>query len=170
MLDNNCFSNYISCIKTPLGDMVALSGEDAVYLLEFADHTDLENKMEKAAKGKLAKRLSLPIKMLQEELALYFQENLKVFRTPVVLSGSPFQNAVWKELIEIPLGETRSYSEIAERCGNLSAVRAVANSIGANPLAIIVPCHRVIQKNGGLGGYSGGLHKKTWLLQHEKAM
>lgn len=86
------------------------------------------------------------------------------------LPGTPFQHDVWKALLDIPYGETRSYAEVASMSGHPNAVRAVANAIGKNPLPPLIPCHRVIRKNGKIGGYSanGGIAQKKKLLQKEK--
>ena len=86
------------------------------------------------------------------------------------LRGTDFQVKVWNELLNIPFGKTISYEELAIRVGNIKSIRAVGLANGQNPLAIVVPCHRVIGKNGELVGYGGGLDKKIWLLQHEGAM
>jgi len=98
---------------------------------------------------------------------MYFKGELKQFFTPIVMFGTPFQKRVWLELKKIPIGETRSYSDIAKKLETLGAVRAVGSANGANPLAIIIPCHRVINIDGQLGGYRGGLARKKWLLEHE---
>ena len=92
----------------------------------------------------------------------------KRFNTPIVMLGSDFQKSVWHELIKIPPGETRSYTDIAKRIKQPSACRAVARANGANQLAVIIPCHRVINSDGELGGYGGGLTRKAWLINHEK--
>ena len=99
----------------------------------------------------------------------YFAGTLQEFDLPLDLRGSPFQLAVWQALTTIPFGTTRSYGEIAEQVGAdpLTASRAVGLANGANPIAIVVPCHRVIGANGDLVGYGGGLHAKRWLLDHE---
>jgi O-6-methylguanine DNA methyltransferase len=109
---------------------------------------------------------SLPL-LLQTELKAYFSGKLKRFKTPIQFVGTPFQMRVWQELENIPYGETRSYMEIAEAIGKPTAFRAVAQAIGANPLLLIVPCHRVINADGKLGGFSAGIHRKQWLLSHE---
>jgi AraC family transcriptional regulator of adaptative response/methylated-DNA-[protein]-cysteine methyltransferase len=108
-----------------------------------------------------------PINSIEQELVLYFNGELEKFKTPIVLWGTPFQKRVWQELIQIPFGETRSYAEIAQAIGQPSAYRAVANANGANKLCIIVPCHRVINTGGGLGGYGAGVSRKEYLLKHE---
>ncbi|MGH7792662.1 MAG: methylated-DNA--[protein]-cysteine S-methyltransferase [Thermodesulfobacteriota bacterium] len=101
------------------------------------------------------------------EIQLYLEGKLKEFQTRLDLSsGTPFQLFVWRELLKIPYGTVTTYGEVAERVGNPHAARAVGNAVGANPLPIIVPCHRVVATNG-LGGYSGGLHIKKNLLRTE---
>jgi methylated-DNA-[protein]-cysteine S-methyltransferase len=102
------------------------------------------------------------------ELDQYFAGRLKAFSTPVAFRGTPFQNRVWRELRRIPYGETISYLELANRIQNPKAVRAVGMANGANPIAIIVPCHRVIGSNGSLTGFGGGLPTKRALLELEK--
>jgi AraC family transcriptional regulator of adaptative response/methylated-DNA-[protein]-cysteine methyltransferase len=108
------------------------------------------------------------IDSIENELALYFAGSLKEFKTPVHLLGSSFQQNVWRTLTTIPYGHTASYSQEAIAIGKPSACRAVANANGANQLAIIIPCHRIINNNGKLGGYGAGIMRKQWLLDHEK--
>ena len=104
----------------------------------------------------------------RRELDEYFAGRLRVFSTPVLPAGTPFQRQVWSELCRIPFGETISYLEVARRIGNPKAVRAVGLANGANPIAIIVPCHRVIGADGSLTGYGGGLPIKKALLALER--
>jgi methylated-DNA-[protein]-cysteine S-methyltransferase len=101
------------------------------------------------------------------QLYAYLNGKLKVFRLPLDASGTPFQKAVWRELIRIPYGTTRSYRDIARRIKNPRAIRAVGSAIGKNPLCIVIPCHRVISADGSLGGYSGGIGIKQKLLKIE---
>ncbi|UII33413.1 methylated-DNA--[protein]-cysteine S-methyltransferase [Fulvivirga ulvae] len=101
------------------------------------------------------------------ELESYFQGDLKQFTIPIKLTGTDFQNRVWSELLKIPYGKTISYSELAIRLGDLKCIRAAGTANGKNKIPIIVPCHRVIGKDGGLVGFGGGLDKKEWLLKHE---
>ena len=105
---------------------------------------------------------------VRNELERYFAGRLTKFTTPVVFDGTPFQNQVWRELCRIPYGETISYLELANRIQNPRAVRAVGLANGANPIAIIVPCHRVIGANGSLTGFGGGLPAKRALLELER--
>jgi methylated-DNA-[protein]-cysteine S-methyltransferase len=101
------------------------------------------------------------------QLKAYFAGELKKFDLPMSLEGTPFQKRVWEELQRIPYGQTISYQELAQRVGNPKASRAVGSANGKNPVAVIVPCHRVIATGGTLGGYGGGLERKEWLLEHE---
>jgi methylated-DNA-[protein]-cysteine S-methyltransferase len=104
------------------------------------------------------------------ELEEYFFKGRKFFSFPFKLIGTKFQVTVWHELLNIPYGRTVSYEELAIRVGNTKSIRAVGLANGQNPIAIVVPCHRVIGKSGDLVGYGGGLDKKVWLLQHEGAL
>ena len=103
------------------------------------------------------------------ELDEYFFRGRKFFNVELQLSGTDFQKKVWNELLTIPYGRTISYLELALRMGDINSIRAVGLANGQNPIAILVPCHRVIGKNGDLVGYAGGLDKKLWLLHHEGA-
>lgn len=159
-----------SWIDTPLGPMIAVSDDEALYLLEFVGTRGLDREIERLrqkTKSAMVPGLTQPISSIENELKLYFSNQLSNFKTPVHLLGSAFQQRVWKELKKIPMGETRSYFDISVAIGNPQANRAVANANGANQLALIIPCHRVINKDGKLGGYSGGIKRKEWLLNHE---
>jgi methylated-DNA-[protein]-cysteine S-methyltransferase len=118
----------------------------------------------KPARGILLEERSVLFRQLQA----YFQKQKKVFSVRLRASGTPFQARVWKALREVPYGKTASYAQIAARIGRKKSVRAVARAIGQNPLAIVVPCHRVIGSDGSLTGYAYGLRKKAWLLKHER--
>ena len=102
-----------------------------------------------------------------EQLKRYFKNELTFFNVPLYLIGTPFQKKVWKELRKIPFGEVRSYQQIAVAIKNPLSVRAVGNANGRNPIPIIIPCHRVVRKDGHLGGFTGGVQLKDWLLRHE---
>lgn len=124
----------------------------------------------------LKKQLNAPIKtgknviieQLENELIEYFAGTLKKFKTPLQTLGTIFQNQVWQTLQKIPYGKTQSYQDIAISLGKSNACRAVGNANGRNHIVIVIPCHRIIQKNGDLGGYSSGLARKKWLLTHEQ--
>jgi len=157
-------------LDTRLGPMIAIGDEDKLYLLEFVDRRGLEREVErlrKRTKAAIIPGETKPIQSIEKELAQYFDGTLAEFKTPLQLMGSPFQQSVWEQLRRIPPGETRSYADIAQALGNPTAYRAVAQANGANQLAIVIPCHRVINSDGGLGGYGGGLVRKEWLLTHE---
>ena len=103
----------------------------------------------------------------EKELNEYFSHKRKAFTVPLDMRGTYFQKQVWEALLGIPFGETRTYGQLANQLGNPKATRAVGAANGRNPIAIIVPCHRVIGANGSLVGYGGGLEMKRWLLAHE---
>ncbi|MCO7124388.1 trifunctional transcriptional activator/DNA repair protein Ada/methylated-DNA--[protein]-cysteine S-methyltransferase [Sporolactobacillus shoreicorticis] len=163
---------YAKWIDTPLGPMVSIADEDFLYLLEFADRRGLEREIER-----LRNRLNAAIipgatkrsDQIKEELHDYFDHELSMFETPIMFIGSDFQKSVWKQLMKLKMGETATYKDLAVLIGNPKAVRAIGNANGANQLAIIVPCHRVIQSDGTLGGYGGGVERKKWLLAHEQS-
>lgn len=145
---------------TPLGEMVAVADQKALYLLEFADqHT---GRFAGTRRGE-----TTLTQMIQEELALYFEGRLEKFKTPIAMGGTPFQKSVWSALLEIPYGKTCSYAEVAQAIGRPRAVRAGASANRANRLVIVIPCHRVIASGGGLGGYACGLSRKRHLLALE---
>ncbi len=102
------------------------------------------------------------------ELAAYFAGRLRSFSVPIAPLGTPFQRAVWQAVAAVPYGETRSYGVIAAAVGRPEAARAVGHANGANPLPIVVPCHRLVGASGALTGYAGGLEMKRWLLEHER--
>ncbi len=105
---------------------------------------------------------------LEEELAAYFTGKLKRFGVPLVYPGTLFQRRVWEELLRIPHGKTRSYDDVAVAIGAKGSHRAVARANGMNRISILIPCHRVLNKDGRLGGYGGGLWRKQYLLDLER--
>ncbi len=160
-----------SWIDTPLGPMIAIADEKALCLLEFVDHQSLERKIEKLKEetnSAIIPGRTPPIASIENELLHYFAGELQEFKTPLFLLGSPLQRRVWEEVRKIPPGEIMSYSALAAAIGEPSACLAVAQANSANHLAIVIPCHRVINTNGNLGCYNGGLVRKKWLLAHEK--
>lgn len=159
-------------LETPLGPMVVIADEEGLYLLEFLERRGLEREIERLRERKSAAIIpgeTAAIKSIEKELKQYFSGKLLAFKTPVHLIGSEFQKSVWRALQKIPIGTTCSYADQARAIGKPTAFRAVANANGMNPLGIIIPCHRVINTNGALGGYGGGLSRKEWLLKHERA-
>ncbi len=157
-------------LETPLGRMVAIADNKALYFLNFID-LNLEHeikRLERKVKTTITPGSTEPIDSIKAELDQFFEGTLKEFKTPMCLVGTPFQISVWEELQKIPFGETRSYLDIATAIGKPTAYRAVAQANGANLIPIVIPCHRVVNHNGDLGGYSAGLGRKKWLLNHEK--
>lgn len=162
---------FASWIDTPLGPMIAIVDENYLYLLEFVDRRSLEKEIER-----LRRRLKVAIipgktkitEQIKAELSAYFSGTSYMFHTPCYLLGSAFDQSVWNALKQIPPGQTCSYITIARKIGRSNSFRSVANANGKNQLAIIIPCHRVINESGRLGGYGGGLNRKQWLIAHEK--
>lgn len=161
-----------SCLfQTPLGPMVAAATDTAVCFLEFADR-----RMFREQVRILARRFALPLvpgengllRRLKGELEAYFEGRLQRFSVPLEEPGTPFQERVWAELQRIPYGETLSYDQLAARAGSPGAQRAAGTANGMNRLAIVVPCHRVVGKDGQLAGYGGGLWRKRLLLDLER--
>lgn len=158
-------------ITTPLGDMIAVSSKSHLHLLEFVERKALKSeiaKLDKYAKGDLGIGKTAPTEQIKAELGAYFAGRCAKFSTPLALDGSPFSREVWQQLQRIPAGTTCSYSEIAARIGRPSATRAVARANGANQIALVIPCHRVIGADGALTGYGGGLWRKQQLLEIER--
>ncbi|WP_454782008.1 bifunctional transcriptional activator/DNA repair enzyme AdaA [Legionella sp. WA2022007384] len=160
-----------SWFDSPLGPLLAVADEEALHLLEFVDRRGLEREVERLRNKMNAAIIpgdTAPLRSIEKELKAYFSGALKKFNTPVQMLGTPFQKMAWHALTLIPYGETRSYAEQAQTLGKPTAYRAVANANGANSLAIIIPCHRIINSSGNLGGYGGGISRKQWLLEHEQ--
>ncbi len=162
---------YVNRISTPLGPMVAGTTDEGLCLLEFVDRRMLETQLKR-----LTKRLNSTFvpgsnaltEQVSKQLNEYFEGKRKDFDIPLITPGTEFQNAVWEQLMSIPYGQTSSYEEQAIAINNPKAVRAVARSNGDNRIAIIIPCHRVIAKDGTLCGYGGGLWRKKYLLELEE--
>ncbi len=145
-----------SVFETPLGKVVAVADEEGLCSLDFdenASASDEEN---------------VHLTQLQRELSEYFAGKRKTFDVRLNPKGTPFQRAVWRTLCDIPYGSVISYSQEAQMLSHEKAVRAVANANGKNPIPIIIPCHRVIAKDGGIGGYSGGIWRKEFMLELER--
>jgi AraC family transcriptional regulator of adaptative response/methylated-DNA-[protein]-cysteine methyltransferase len=161
---------YLTTMNTPLGELILGATEQGVCLVEFSDQVErvqLERRLlEKRGLGLQAGE-QVYLHDLQGELKAYFAGKLRTFNLPLDAGGSEFQRQVWAALVRIPFGETRSYNELALELGQPGGSRAVGTANGSNPLAIIVPCHRVITTSGKLGGYGGGLWRKEWLLNFE---
>lgn len=138
-------------VRTPLGSLL-VEGDDAIFQIRFV--ADAEG----GAHDDIA-----------EQLREYFTGDRTAFDFDIDLVGTEFQVSVWEEVMQIPYGETRTYLEIAQALGDPNLARAVGTANGANPLLIVVPCHRVVGADGELTGYAAGLERKRWLLDHESA-
>ena len=147
-------------MSSPLGNLVILTSKKGLSGLYFG------HRIERTTLPKENQRDQI-LNQAEEELAEYFAKEREVFSLPLDARGSAFQREVWRQLSAIPFGQTRGYGELAERMNNPKAVRAVGLANGANPISIIVPCHRVIGKDGSLIGFGGGLDIKEKLLRHE---
>lgn len=145
---------------SPIGDLL-LTADDQGAL------TALYTSMHRALPEPTGTQDQKPFAALCPQLDDYFAGKTRAFDVTVNPKGTPFQHSVWDYLMLIPFGQTRTYLDIANHLGDPNAVRAVGAANGANPIAIIVPCHRVIAKSGSLQGYAGGLETKQWLLDHE---
>lgn len=158
-------------IDTPIGSMLAVADDHALHLLEFFDRTALPTELKRlrqATRSAIGFGRTPIIERIEAELRAYFAGESTHFDTPLATHGSPFTRIVWDALMAIPAGSTRSYAEIAMAAGRPTATRAVARANGANQIAIVIPCHRVIGSDGSLTGYGGGLWRKDWLLRHER--
>lgn len=149
------------CIASPVGPLTLTASDTALTALAFAGTPSAPPEREAAfAAAPLLRRAA-------EQLEAYFAGTLREFTLPLAPAGTPFQQAVWRALREIPCGETRSYGEIAARIGRPRAARAVGMANHRNPIAIVIPCHRVVGSDGTLTGYAGGLDIKRRLLEIE---
>lgn len=155
MQPNNFYDTLI--INTPIGKMIAAADEHGIVSLDFideiVDQTSSENPL---------------LIRLEHELNEYFERKRQTFTLPLSPMGTVFQKGVWETLRTIPYGKTVSYAIEAKLFGNPKAIRAVASANARNPISILIPCHRVIATGGGIGGYSGGIWKKEFLLALEK--
>lgn len=158
-------------IETPQGRMLAIADEKVLYLLEFDGRRELEKQIKRLKEktgAEIIPGTTPPLKLIENELKQYFKGTLTTFKTPITFLGTPFQKQVWEQLKKIPHGKTKSYLDIAVAVGKPTAYRAVAQVNANNRLAVIVPCHRVINASGALGGYAGGLSRKQCLLDLEQ--
>jgi AraC family transcriptional regulator of adaptative response/methylated-DNA-[protein]-cysteine methyltransferase len=161
----------IDWVESPLGPLVLGAKSEGICLLEFSHPQRLPKQL-----AQLRKAFQCPVvpgqhrflDQLKAELADYFAGSLTEFRVPIALQGTAFQESVWNGLLQIPYGETDSYEGLARSIRQPRASRAVGRANGQNRVAIVVPCHRVVNKNGKMGGYGGGLWRKQFLLELEQ--
>jgi methylated-DNA-[protein]-cysteine S-methyltransferase len=149
-------------LQTPIGRLLLVADEDGLRYVDFPNQ-DQDARIESGwQRGRRFLVRAI------EQLEAYFAGDLQVFDVALAARGTAFRKTVWDELVRIPYGQTISYGELARRIRQPSASRAVGAANGANPLPIIVPCHRVIGSSGKLTGFGGGLPTKHWLLEHER--
>jgi AraC family transcriptional regulator of adaptative response/methylated-DNA-[protein]-cysteine methyltransferase len=158
-------------IETPLGTMLALADDAGLRLLEFVDRRGLVRELlglRRRLKCAIVPGHHVILDQIAAQLAEYFSGERSQFEVPLAPVGSEFQRRVWAELGRIPPGRTRSYAEMAQRLGIPKAPRAIGRANGSNMLALVIPCHRVINADGSLNGYAGGVWRKQRLLEHER--
>lgn len=161
---------YIETIETPIGTThLATDAAGILRAVEWADHAErLRQRLERYYGSGLGLTDAAGPSAARRALEAYFDGELEALASvPVEGTGTDFQRSVWQALRDIPAGETTSYGELARRIGRPKAVRAVGMANGANPIPIVVPCHRVIGADASLTGFGGGLDRKRWLLAHE---
>lgn len=146
-------------MQSPLGNILLEADDKGITIVQFSWAENVPTDSTSTILNQCAK-----------ELTEYFVDNRMFFTVPLSLHGTDFQMRVWEELQNIPFGTTSTYLKMAIKLGDEKVIRAAASANGKNPIAIIVPCHRVIGTNGDLTGYAGGLDKKKWLLEHEGAL
>lgn len=165
---------FADWFDTPLGPMVAGADHTHLHLLEFHDRKALPKELEdlqRKTRSTVAAGRTPAIDRIEAELKAYFEGRSAEFETPLALGfGTAFEREIWARLMRIPAGETRAYGDIARDMENPQVVRAVGRANGANQIAIVIPCHRLIGADGSLTGYGGGLWRKQWLLKHEAKM
>jgi methylated-DNA-[protein]-cysteine S-methyltransferase len=152
---------FYSTIASPIGELLLRSDGKSLTGLFMTKQTH------GAQRTRDWQRDDAALHEARTQLQAYFAGELRAFELPLAAQGTPFQQEVWRALCDIPYGETISYGELARRIGQPTAARAVGLANGQNPIAVVVPCHRVIGANGALTGYGGGLARKRWLLAHE---
>lgn len=159
-------------LDTPIGAMLAVVDDAGVHLLEFAERKALPNEIKRLRErvGPIRFGHHPMLDRLAAEVEQYFSGQLTTFTVPVVQKGTAFEVNVWNDLQQIPVGQTRSYGALAHAMDRPNAARAVARANGANQVAILVPCHRVIGADGSMTGYGGKIWRKQWLLNHEQRM
>jgi methylated-DNA-[protein]-cysteine S-methyltransferase len=161
---------FLDRLNSPIGTIVLISDGQALRVLDFVDCEERMRRLLKLHYGERPVVASHESLGLKRSIEAYFDGDLKsVDAIPVNTEGTPFQKQVWAELRAIPAGVTLSYGGLAKRIGRPGASRAVGLANGSNPIAIVVPCHRVIGSTGALTGYGGGMERKKWLLEHEGA-
>jgi O-6-methylguanine DNA methyltransferase len=170
MNENNTLPFKLHQFESPLGIMTAAESEMGITHLSFGTANELASKLETQFRKKplaIVFQTSSIIDSLVNQVDAYFKGIRKDFQLPLKPMGTEFQQKVWNELQKIPFGQTQTYLQQAKTVGNSKTIRASASANGQNPIALIIPCHRIIGSDGSLTGYAGGLWRKKWLLEHE---
>lgn len=160
-----------TAFDTPLGQMIAVANDEGLCLLEFHDRPALPREradLRRLFGAEVEEGTHAHLDTVRRELDEYFEGRRTRFETPLSIRGTPWERGVWDQLLAIPCGETRCYEDIAIALGMPGAPRAVGLANGRNRIAILIPCHRVIEKSGKLRGYGGGLWRKARLLEIER--
>lgn len=152
---------YYTRLSSPIGDLTLTSDGADLTGLFVSGHRAIAQRPSEWVQAEA------PFESVAEELESYWSGDLERFSIPLAPIGTEFQQNVWAALIDIPHGQTISYSELARRIDRPRAIRAVGSANARNPISILIPCHRVVGSNGSLTGYAGGLDRKRWLLNHE---
>lgn len=147
-------------MDSPLGKIKIIGDVDAIKMVSFIDREERETEGV----------LPLTVRNCKKQLKEYFEGKRKEFNVPLAPEGTDFQKEVWGTLMDIPFGITSTYAKQSVKLGDIKKIRAVGSANGKNPIAVIIPCHRVIGTDGSLTGYASGLDKKEWLLRHEDSM
>ncbi|WP_459211513.1 bifunctional transcriptional activator/DNA repair enzyme AdaA [Aquimarina rhabdastrellae] len=162
----------INRLTTPLGPMFVCATDNGICLLEFVDRRMLETEfkdLQKLLNANILSGENKHIKQVKKEIDEYFEGKRRIFNVNIEAPGTVFQNTVWNYLQKIEYGTTITYQKQAEKINNPKAIRAIASANGCNRISIIIPCHRVIGKNGKMTGYGGGIERKKWLIEHERS-
>jgi len=158
---------YVSELNTPVGTLHLASSDQGVVCISLSGKEDLLRDLQGRIPGTKIEENASKNERVIKQLKEYFSGTRKDFDLPLHPIGTEFQKLVWRQLCQVPFGQTASYKEIAERIGRPKAMRAVGQANHRNPIPIIIPCHRIIGSNGHLVGFGGGLDKKRFLLSHE---
>ena len=162
---------FFATFDSPLGELVVGVSSRGCSLVEFVERGGLERIKAWTQRRyglEMVERESALLDTVEEALKSYFTGSVRLFSFPLDLQGTAFEKSVWQQLLAIPYGQTKTYSDLARLVDKPKAFRAVGRANGSNPLAIVVPCHRVVQTGGGMGGYGGGIWRKEFLLDLEK--
>ena len=161
---------FFTTFDSPVGELIVGASSRGCCLVEYVERGGLEkikSWTRRRYKLETVERKNALLDKMEEELRSYFSGSLRSFSFPLDLQGTVFEQSVWQELLAIPYGQRKTYMDLAKRVNKPKAFRAVGRANGSNPLAIVVPCHRVVQTGGGMGGYGGGIWRKEFLLDLE---